>query len=257
MNKTLSTLMLAALLCAPATVFAIDHGNLDEGRPLRLEDAYAISTGEITLETGAGFALLRRGADRGFFPIEVLYGALPNLQIGIGTTLSTHPHDIDEPVKSGDLRLSALYNLNQETLIMPAFGVKLDVNVPTGVDAKGVALELKGIVTKSIERLSLHFNAGYLVLTDAWREERDGRYELVLGASYPLGAPRYTRATIVADVFTEQSAHHGEANTVGVELGFRYQVTRTIVWDAGVGTEFAGPADRSRFILTTGVSFAF
>jgi outer membrane putative beta-barrel porin/alpha-amylase len=255
--KTLGALVLATLLCAPATGYAIDHGNLDEGRPLRLEDAYAIAAGEIALETGAGFALLRRGPDRGFFPIEVLYGALPNLQIALGTTLSTHPHDIDEPVKSGDLRLGALYNLNQETLVLPALGVKLDVNLPTGVDARGVVLELKGIVTKSIERLSLHVNAGYQVRTDARREERDGRYELVLGASYPLGAPRYTRATIVADVFTEQSARHGEASTVGAELGFRYQVTRTIVWDAGVGTEFAGPAERSPFMVTTGLSFAF
>jgi Putative MetA-pathway of phenol degradation len=255
--KTIVALLLTLVLCAPVTAFAIDHGNLDEGRPLRVEDAYAISTGEIALETGAGFSLLRRGPNRGFFPIELLYGALPNFQLSLGTTLSTDPHAIGEPVKSGDLRLSGLYNFNQETLVMPAFGAKLEVNLPTGVDAKGVALELKGLVAKSIERLSVHFNAGYQVLTDARREERDGRYELVLGASYPLGAPRYTRATIIADVFTELSSRHGEDNTVGTELGFRYQITRTIVWDAGVGTDFYGPADRSRFRFTTGFSFAF
>jgi len=255
--KTMTAVMLSALLFAPATALAIDHGNLDEGRPLRLEDAYAISTGEIALETGAGFSLLRRGPDRGFLPIEVLYGALPNLQVSLGTTLSTHPHDIDEPIKSGDVRLAALYNFNQETLVLPAFGVKLEVNLPTGVDARGVALELEGLVTKSVERLSLHFNAGYQALTDARREERDGRYELVLGASYPLGAPHYTRATIIADVFTEQASHHGEPNVVGAELGFRYQLTRTIVWDAGVGTEFAGPSDRARFMFSTGLSFGF
>lgn len=255
--KTIIVLVLASSLAAPATGWAIDHGNLDEGRPLRLEDAYAISTGEIALETGAGFSLLHRRPDRGFFPIELLYGALPNFQLSLGTTLSTDPHGIDEPPKSGDVRLAALYNLNQETLVVPAFGVKLEVNLPTGIEARGVALELKGLVTKSIGRLSFHFNAGYQGLTDARREERDGRYELVLGASYPLGAPRYTRATIIADVFTEQSSRHGEDNTTGAELGFRYQVTRTIVWDAGVGTEFDGPADRSRFRFTTGLSFAF
>jgi len=255
--KTIAVLVVAIVLSVPVSALAIDHGNLDEGRPLRLEDAYAISTGEIALETGAGFSLLRRGPDRGFFPIEILWGALPNFQISLGTTLSTDPHEIDEPVKSGDLRLGALYNLNQETLVLPAFGVKLEVNLPTGVDAHGVALKLKGIVTKSIERLSLHFNAGYQGFTDARREERDGRYELVLGASYPLGAPHYTRATIVADVFTEQSARHGEDNTVGVEAGFRYQITRTIVWDAGVGTEFAGTSDRSQFMFKTGFSWAY
>src|SRR5262245_6562928 len=142
--KTIIAFTLALVLSAPISAFAIDHGNLDEGRPLRLEDAYAISTGEIALETGAGFSLLRRGPDRGFFPIEVLWGALPNFQISVGTTLSTDPHEIDEPAKSGDLRVSALYNLNQETLVMPAFGVKLEVNLPTGVDARGVALKLKG-----------------------------------------------------------------------------------------------------------------
>ena len=91
----------------------------------------------------------------------------------------------------------------------------------------------------------------------ARRDERNGRYELVLGASYPLGAPSYTRSTVIADVFTEQAPHHGDPNVVGVELGFRYQLTRTIVWDAGVGTEFAGPSDRSLFSFTTGLSFGF
>jgi len=43
---------------------ALDHKNLDEGRPLRLEDAYSIATGELTIETGGGFALQRRGPSK-------------------------------------------------------------------------------------------------------------------------------------------------------------------------------------------------
>jgi Putative MetA-pathway of phenol degradation len=255
--KTVIACLLAAVVLAPVAALAIDHKNLDEGRPLRLEDAYAISAGEIALEAGAGFTLRRRGADRGFFPVELLYGALPNFQIGVGTTLATDPREIDEPTKSGDIRIGALYNLNQETLVMPAFGVKLEVELPTGVESKGVDVEVKGIVTKSFERLSVHFNAAYLFLTDSGRGERDGRYELVLGASYPVGAPRFTRATLVADVFTEQAAHRGESNVVGTEVGLRYQLTPSIVWDVGVGTEFAGPSDRSPFFFATGLSWAF
>jgi len=255
--KQLIACVIALLLLVPVAALAIDHKNLDEGRPLRLEDAYAISTGEIALEAGAGFTLRRRGADRGFFPIEVLYGAFPNFQVGVGATLSTDPREIDEPTKSGDLRTGALYNLNQETLVMPAFGVKLEVELPTGVDSKGVDVEVKGIVTKSFERLSFHFNAAYLFLTDSDRGERDGRYELVLGASYPIGAPRFTRATLIADVFTEQSTRRGESNVAGTEIGLRYQLTPSIVWDIGVGTEFSGPSDRSPFILSTGLSWAF
>jgi Putative MetA-pathway of phenol degradation len=255
--KALTVCILAALVLVPVSAVAVDHKNLDEGRPLRLEDAYAISTGEVAVEVGAGLTLRRRGTDRGFFPIELLYGALPNFQIGVGTTLSTDPREIDEPTKSGDLRIGALYNLNQETLVMPAFGVKLEVELPTGVDSKGVDIEAKAIVTKSFERLSVHLNAAYLFLTDSGRGERDGRYELVLGASYPVGAPRSTRATLVADIFTEQSTHRGESNVVGTELGIRYQLTPSIVWDVGVGTEFAGPADRSPFLFNSGFSWAF
>jgi hypothetical protein len=257
MKTSIAVLLALVSLIAPTSALAIDHKNLDEGRPVRVEDAYAISTGEIAIEAGAGVSLRRRGPDRGSFPIELLYGALPNFQIGVGTTLLTDPREIDERAKSADVRIGALYNFNQETLVMPAFGAKLEVELPTGVDSTGVDVEVKGIVTKSFERLSVHLNAGYQFFTDPRRGERDGRYELVLGASYPIGAPSFTRATLAADIFTEQSTHRGESNVVGAELGLRYQLTPGMVWDVGVGTEFAGPSDRSRFQFTTGLSFAF
>jgi Putative MetA-pathway of phenol degradation len=248
---------LLVILVGTAPAYAIDHKNLDEGRPLRLEDAYSISTGEIAVEAGAGFRLMRRSADQGVFPVELLYGALPNLQVGIGTTLFTDPHEVEDRPRSGDLHLSGLYNFNQETLSLPAFGIKLGLGLPTGVDARGYTVEVKGIVTKSVERLSIHLNAGYEFATDTRHDERDGHYELALGFSYPVGAPQFTRATLVGDVFAEQTGHRGESTVVGTEVGLRFQLTPRIVWDVGVGTEFAGPADRSRFFGTTGFSFGF
>jgi len=247
--------VLIGLGARPAT--AIDHKNLDEGRPLRLDDAYSIATGEIAVEAGVGFTLQRRGSNRGFFPVELLYGAFPNLQVGIGTSLATDPREIDERPKSGDLRLGVLYNFNQETLTLPAFAVKVGLDTPTGVDARGFAVEAKGIVTKSVERLSVHLNAGYEFLTSSRDEERDGRYKLALGGSYPVGAPKFTRVTIVGDVFAEQSVARREPTVVGTEVGLRYQLTPRIVWDVGIGTEFAGPAHRSTFFMTTGFSFGF
>jgi Putative MetA-pathway of phenol degradation len=255
----IKSLLMSVLVVALATgeVYAIDHTNLDEGRPLRLEDAYAIADGEIALEAGGGFTVQRRGSNRGVFPAEILYGAYPNLQLGVGTTLSTGPRDIDDRPKSGDLRVSALYNFNQETISLPALALKVGVDTPTGVGAQGYGIELKGIITKSIERLSLHLNAGYEFLTLASRGERDGRYKLALGASYQIGAPQFTRATLVGDIFAEQSMRRGEPTFVGVEVGVRYQLTPRIVWDVGIGTEFAGPTHRSDLFLATGFSFGF
>ena len=257
MTRIVAVLGLVIVVVVTGPASAIDHKNLDEGRPLRLEDAYPIASGELALEAGGGFRMARRGADQGFFPVELLYGALPNLQVGAATVLFTDPHELDDRPKSGDLHLSALYNFNQETITLPAFGLKLGLDSPTGVDSRGFGVELKGIVTKSVDRLSLHLNAGYEFLTDTRRGERDGRYEFALGFSYPVGAPQFTRATFVGDVFAEQASRRGESSTVGVELGLRFQLTPRIVWDVGVGTEFTGPADRSRFIVTTGVSFGF
>ncbi|MGH7960419.1 MAG: hypothetical protein ACRERD_01150, partial [Candidatus Binatia bacterium] len=79
----------------------------------------------------------------------------------------------------------------------------------------------------------------------------------VLGASYPVGAPLYTRTTLIGDVYTEQASRHGDPNIGGVEIGFRHQLTPRVVLDTGLGTEFAGPSDRSAFFLTVGVSVGF
>jgi hypothetical protein len=200
--------------------------------------------------------LQRDGKAHGVFPIEILYGALDNLQVGIGTTLVTDPHEIDE-LKSGDLKLSGLYNFNQETLTLPALGLKLTVEVPTGVDSSGVDVELKGLVTKSLGRLSFHLNASYEFLNSSLGEERGGRYQFILGASYPIGAPRYTRTMLIGDLFVEQAPERGRPDTFGAEIGFRHQLTARIVLDAGIGTELAGPGDRLPFFFTTGFSIGF
>lgn len=246
----------ASATLAPAAALAVDHNNLDAGRPLRLEDAYPISHGELVIELGAGFAAERNTPDRFLGAGELLYGALPNLQIGLGGFGSTQPRDIADDSKSGDLRLSALYNFNQETLTLPAMSAKLTLNLPTGVDSSGVDAEIKAIFTKSIGVVSFHFNAGYEFLSGTSADEEDGRWKLALGSSIPLGAPHSTRATLVADIFAEEGTGTSSSETIGVEIGVRYQLTERMVLDAGVGTEFAGE-DRSTVFVTVGASFSF
>src|SRR5712692_5748693 len=201
--------------------YAIDHDNLDEGRPLRIEDAYPIASGEWAVEMGAGLSAQRKSRTRGFFPIEVLYGLAPNLQMSLGTTLFTDPKRIEEQTKSGDLRVSGLYNFNQETLSLPALGMRVTVNTPTGISSSGVDVRVKGLVTKSFDRLSVHFNPAFEVFSGTTAIERDSRYELALGASYPIGAPKHTLTTLLGDVFTGQGPRRGEPQIVGAEVGIR------------------------------------
>ena len=252
------TVCLALLMGLPANAaYAIDHDNLDEGRPLRLEDAYPIARGEWAIETGAALGAQRRSRARGLFPFEVLYGLVSNVQVSLGTTFATDPKRLEGQTKSGDLHFSALYNFNQETLSLPAFGIKMSVNAPTGTASSGVDVRIKGLVTRSFHRLGVHFNPAFEISSGTTAVERHSRYELTLGASYPLGAPKHTLTTILADVFTGQAPRRGEPQIAGAEIGVRQQWTPWTVLDAGIGTEFAGPPNRSSFFAVIGLSVGF
>jgi hypothetical protein len=237
--------------------WALDHDNLDKNRPVQIEDAYPIAKGEIALEGGARFVDQRQGKTRFVFQLQVLYGAFYNTQLEIGGDLLTEPTTVEGAEKSEDLRLGALYNFNTETLSLPALAVKLDLEFPTGVRSKGVDGALTGILTRSFGRWRTHLNAAYTVVGSAQGRERNGFYRFVAGVSYPLGYPARFRQTVIADVFTRQSDLSGGRNPTGVEAGLRYQLSSRIVLDGGIGTEFAGPPDRSALFGTLGLSVAF
>ncbi len=256
--RRLTMLASAALVGVLSTpLWAIDHSNLDEGRPLRFEDAYPVAHGEKVIETGVGASFERKHDDRIFLNAEALYGLVPNAQIGLGTAFSTDPREVDGQEKSGDLRLSALYNFNQESLDLPAFALKGQANFPTGVDSSGTDLGFTGIATKSFGRLGLHLNAGYTFIGGEKGDERDGQYKVALGTSYPLGAPQRTRTTLLAGLFTEQSTFRGDKNVLGAEAGVRYQLGTQSTVDLGMGSEFAGPDQRSSLYVTAGISYSF
>ena len=199
----------------------------------------------------------RHGDDRAAFPLELLYGAYWNLHLGLGSTLATSPRSIGDPEKSGDLRLFGLYNLNQETLRIPALAVKLTLDFPSGMRSRGVDTELKGILTRTVGHGRVHLNAGYQFIGHARHAERSGRYEVVLGAQYPWGYPRSFTTTVLADVFTRQATRFDETNNSGVEIGVRRQIAPSVIVDAGIGTECVGPSERDLFFATVGVSFGF
>lgn len=252
---------LAIAACSFTPALTVDHSNLDEGRPVRVEDPYPVSQGEIAVELGPEFISRRRRGEQAAFEFSVNYGAAPNLQLEIETGLFTDPHAKEGPLpdqeRSGDVRIGALYNLNQETRTVPALGVKLKANLPTGIDSSGMDAEAKILITKSIGRLSLHANASFRRLDGTEPGERGTLYDHALGMSWPLGAPGRTRTLLVADLFVEQAGRHDEPNTAGAEAGIRRQLTRRVVLDAGVGSELRGPEDRNALTATAGVSIAF
>ena len=102
-----------------------------------------------------------------------------------------------------------------------------------------------------------HVNIGYAFLGSPQQNERPGFYRMVAAVSYPLGYPMSFRDTIIANVFTRQSDLRGQRNPTGIGIGLRHQVSSRIVFDAGLGSELYGPADRSVFFSTAGLSIGF
>lgn len=128
---------------------------------------------------------------------------------------------------------------------------------PTGVKSKGIDTELTGVMTRSYGRWRTHLNAGYTFLGSPQGKERAGTYRVVGAVSYPLGYPDSYRDTIIANVFTRQSDLIGQQNPTGLGIGLRHQVSSRIVADVGIGSEVFGPADRSVFFGTIGLSVGF
>ena len=248
-------LILLGLL--PAPLLALDHDNLDPNRPIGMEDAYAIPRGEIGMEGGVRFNDRREGRTRVTFQPQIIYGAFENAQIEIQGDLFTEPNSLVGASKSGDLHLGLLYNFNTETLALPAMALRVETDLPTGVNSRGVDTQVTGILTRSFGRLRAHLNAGYTVLGLPKGQERPGAYRAVAAVSYPLGYPDSFRDTLIASLYTRESDLRGQRNHTGVEVGIRHQLTSRLVVDAGLGTEFAGPTDRAAVLGTVGLSVGF
>lgn len=248
-------LILLGLLSQPG--WALDHDNLDPNRPIGMEDAYAIPKGEIGMEGGVRFNDRREGRTRVTFQPQIIYGAFDNAQVEIQGDLMTEPNTVAGGNKSGDLHLGLLYNFNTETIALPAFAARVEVDLPTGLNSKGVDTQVTGILTRSFGRLRAHLNAGYTVLGSPQGQERPGAYRAVAAVSYPLGYPSSFRDTLIASVYTRQSDLRGQRNNTGIEIGLRHQLTSRIVLDGGLGTEFVGPSDRAALLGTVGVSVGF
>ena len=191
------------------------------------------------------------------FQPQPIIGALNNTQLELSSDVSTDPRSVVGDDKSGNLTVGALYNFNTETLNLLAFAARVQLGFPTGVNAKGVDTAVTGVMSRSFGRWRTHLNVGYTFLGSPQGQERTGTYRVVAAVSYPLGYPTSFRDTIIANVFTRQSDLVGQRNPTGIGIGLRHQVSSRVVADIGIGSELFGPADRSVFFSTLGLSVGF
>lgn len=227
--------------------FASDHTNLEDEQPVSVTDAYA--TNYLNRELQAIVRYLRTDDGRNVFAFVPRFevGFPRNAQLSVGMPFLAVT---GERVYAGRANAELLYNLNEETLTLPALALVAAVDMPTGRDrdaetTHGFDPIARAYITKSIPGVSfwnrIHLNASYQYNVSRDALERRGRYWLAAGYSFRLSSSLIA----VADVVREQRMlEHAVENYA--ELGLRYQATPLLVLAVGGGVGFADQSAPAR-----------
>ena len=264
---TLPARVAAVLLLGHATASIAsaqtDYFNTDAGRPIRVEDAYAIERRAIELQV-APLRLERERAGRYQWGIEpeIAVGLLPRTQVEIGfPMLHTEGPGRTRTTALAGVEMSALYNLNAETRI-PALAIVADLVVPAGPLGPSTAIpSLKGIATKTFPWARFHVNGQMTFADDAATGGTSGVVPpanaefsrwlagLAIDKTLPLRSMLFT-----AEVVTSEPFQAGAARRLDVAGGSRIQLSPRVAFDVGGGYRLRG--DEPGWFLTTGAAVA-
>lgn len=255
-------LPLVLFLSAYSPVGAVDHNNIDAGRPLSFDDAEAVALRERAAEIGTG-GVYPKGGPAGFaLSTEFLYGFALNshLSIDLDATAGGRAGSPDRDFRVGKLGLGLFHNFNREYSNVPAFSIRGDVSLPTEKEAKGVEIRLRGIASKALIQYDrLHLNLDGIVTTAPEIGERRFQTGIVLGYSKPIRYPRSFSRTGVADVSLRTTEQKGTGPVMSLGVGLRQQVTIRSVIDIGIRSDVLAldEAPHEDFRLVAGYSISF
>ncbi len=254
----------AALLLPVSSARAIDHDNIDAGRPLSFDDAEAIAFRERALEVGFGLTSPYRRSGLGLgLSAEYLYGFRVNshYSIDFNPSVGSRSESGDRRFDAGNVGIGLFHNLNRETLARPAFAVRADAYLPTGREASGIGFRLRGVMSRTFNQYGrLHVNADLNVQTSAGSGNRSILPAVTLGISRPLGYPTSFNQTGVVELGARVSQENGRGAVLYTGVGLRRQVTVRSVLDFGVQSDFAATksgASRDNLRIVGGYSTQF
>ena len=238
---------------------AVDHNNLDAGRPLEFDDAYSIAYREQALEFGAAVSKPARGKTGVQGSAEYLYGFAKNSHLSLDFDPSYAANEGERRrFDAGDIGVGVFHNFNREHGSTPALALRADAILPTGRDSRGVDFRLRGIATKQFGQYGrLHLNLDWTIQGGAHGSERKHQPGVILGYSQPLGYPTRFDRTLLAQVGYRANPLQGESGITTIGLGLRQQVGVQSVFDIGVLSDLSGGSSREKWKLTAGYSRQF
>jgi len=259
---TRSLIVLGFLSLIPSLVFAIDHNNVDAGRPLNFDDAEAIAYRERAVEAGVSGAFPNDGPSGLGLGLEFLYGFALNthLSLDLDPSVGGRAGSDETRFDAGDLSIGLLHNFNREFGSVPAFSLRSDVAFPTGRDSDGVNVRLRGIMSKVLHQYErIHVNLDGTYRSEPEPNERKFQPAALVGISKPLGYPRNFNRTGLAEVRVRQSETFGTGPIASAGVGLRQQVTVRSVVDIGIQSDIIASrnAPHDDFRITAGYSVSY
>ena len=249
-----------------------DYYNTDTGRPLQIEDAYALEHRGVEIQIAPlRLERARSGVYHWAIEPELAIGLFPRTQLEIGVPLTFIDGGRDGRKRGlSGIDISVLHNLNTETSI-PALGIVGEVLVPVGgLGPDRAYVSAKAIATKSFSVARFHLNGQYTFGDrivdprpaqpsrpgDAVRMD-DSAIELsqwLAGVAVDRTMP--LRSLLVsAELFARQPLREVEVVEYNTAGGVRYQLSPRLATDAGAGYRLTG-GDKGWFV-TFGAAYAF
>ena len=233
----------------------IDYRNLDDHRPVRTEDAYPIERYAFELLVPYEYENAPAGEAHHALTPELGYGVLANTQVGLKLPFAAVDGADGTDWGFAGPRLFALYDFNTEGRTLPGLALRADVALPVGgLAGDNAQLTLKGIATRGWGRTRLHLNGGVTLGDEAGRPEVGAEANWAVSVAADRTILRQS-LLVVGEIGVLEAASNAPTE-VTAGLGVRYQLTPTLVLDAGVSrrlVEDAGPD----LGLTFGLSHAF
>ena len=267
--RLLALVTVPVLLVGPSPVRAqTDYYNSDAGRPLTIEDAYALERRSIEIQAAPlRLERVRGRTYRWGIEPEVAIGLFPRTQLEIGVPLAVIE---DGPALGGGRRagaagvdVSLLYNLNRETRL-PAFAVAVGGLLPAGALGPDSPYgSVKGIMTRTFPgatriHANVQANVGPRLSLPAGSADPVGGNVLELSrwlAGVAVDRPLALRSVLLgAEVFARAPIVRGQALEWNAGVGARWQADVRWTMDAGLGRHLTG--DDRGWYLTIGGAYA-
>ena len=243
----------AALAVAGAAPLAgqVDFRNLDEDRPLHTEDALPVD--HYGFELALPYTLEAEDETRLHLTTpELVYGLRRGGEVGFALPLAALDDATGTTWALAGVRLFALQNLVREGPGMPAIALRADLGLPVGgFGGENPVLSLKAIGTRSWGSIRAHANASLTPTSD----EPGPAAEPEWSAGLAVDRTFFRSSLLVLGELSVLEEPGAGATEGTLALGARYQLTPTVVLDAGLRRRLgsAGPD----LGVTVGLSHAF